>query len=284
MFGVTFVNKTNADLFLRPVSEHALAESDAFIGIYDIETDVACGVAAVSVIAEEDLSLNFIFVEPGWRRQGAGKALLAALIEYAKKADFSQISCAFAVGSDETDRLSGFLLASGFEKEGEDPVYSIKASDVWIGKQGIKAGDPAFDVIPLSKAGGKTWKGFEHFCAENRDFTNLIISDLENRLYYDENISSMAVNPDTGKCHGALLFKSGEDYVTPLVFYMGGTSPGKTALKMLVYSYNVLKTNYVHDPYIYMSFPDERAMTLFKKFCKSEPVVSGKTLEFKLTV
>ena len=53
-FAATLIDDTNKDVFLGALSEESIQDCDIFIGIYEEETDTACGVMALSVMPDRE--------------------------------------------------------------------------------------------------------------------------------------------------------------------------------------------------------------------------------------
>jgi len=131
MILATIVTPENAPAFLPAVSTQALRESSLFIGAYDEETDTACGVLAAELVTDDSLEIRFLYVEEGWRRMGAGNAMVSLLRDIAADAGIRSIRFAFTQ-TPETDALVNLLQSCGFAQDASEDasLYAMRIGDL----------------------------------------------------------------------------------------------------------------------------------------------------------
>ncbi len=224
MFFTTLVTEENADLFFPAISSMTLALCDVFLGVYDEETDAACGVLAAEALSGGLLSIEEIFVAERYRNQGAGSLLLNDVKELAKELGFFSLTCTYEkMEGDAQDVMTWLLTSAGFYKdENTMPVFRLKLSDINFPDSSDEEG-----VKQLLKLTDREWKDFAR--QSEKEEVPLWVREL-----YDERISCVLMD-SFGQVEGALLFSKGTDIVNLSYVKIPETNEGLNRLMSKVY-------------------------------------------------
>ncbi len=139
-FVATPVDDENRGVFVRPLGEEAKALSDVFIGLYEEESDTACGVMALSTVPDEsDDSFAFVvrevIIDDAFKDTDAENALYRFLEDLAEISGCSAVIEREFVAEGDPDDRGGFFAGLGFfEEEKKLPLYEFLVSDVKIKK------------------------------------------------------------------------------------------------------------------------------------------------------
>ena len=199
-FAATLIDDTNKDVFLGALSEESIQDCDIFIGIYEEETDTACGVMALSVMPdrEEDddrfaLSVREIVIAEDYRSDESEEVLFRYLQELAALYECSSVFVPEFVPEDSLENRESFFSGLGFyEEEKKINLYKIKVADVKAAKAGLEYG--CLNIADLSD---EQW---DQFVTEASGYS----FDILSRDYYDPR-TSIFVTDDDGKIKAGLL-------------------------------------------------------------------------------
>lgn len=200
MFIATLIDENNGSLFLPAISLENLVASDVFVGVVEVESDMACGVLAAESLHDDQgglvLAIREIFVDEAYRRKGAGRCLVRFLQDAAAAWGVGALICTFL---ESNKKLSRFLKKTGFyEEKQKDTLYECALSDL-----SQTTGSNGLTHKPLSKIKGSEWDALVKV-AEKRDYA------VNVRTSYDPKISTTVFDKDE-RPQGALLISDGED-------------------------------------------------------------------------
>ena len=201
----TLITEKNQDLFFESLSASVLDENDLFIGAFDEETDTACGVLAAAT--DKTTYLNFMYVDPAYRKMGAGSAMLDMLTDILVSLDVCEIACVCTrerkKGKAKADSVLDFLSHHGFEESGAEvfTTYEMKLSDITA--PSVKGKDVT--LIPLREASEHQWRAYRSKVdAMMKDDKEGYILPLENKEFYDPECSFIALSKNA-RVAGAIL-------------------------------------------------------------------------------
>ncbi len=146
----TLVTEANSEFFLPAVSTEDLVNSDFFLGVYDEETDTACGVLAAETIEDHTIAIRSLYVDGEWRGRGAGRTLVETLLELSYDMGAGSVVCAHS-RPNESDGIAELLEACHFihDEEEDSPIFSVRVGD----------------CLRISKPGHEEKKGYGSFTA-----------------------------------------------------------------------------------------------------------------------
>ena len=189
-FVATPVDEENRGVFVTPLSEETKEVSDIYIGLYEEESDTACGVMALSVVPdEEDDSFSFavreVIIDEAFKDTDAEMTLYRFLQDLAETSGCSAVYARELIAEGDPDDRAGFFSGLGFyEEDRKLSLYQFVVSDVKIKKTmtGLGCLNPA-DLTD------EQWKNF----AMEASVYDFVIADRE---YYDPRTSVFLVDDD----------------------------------------------------------------------------------------
>lgn len=193
----------------------SLLAADVLVGVTDERTDEAVGVLAADAVLKKRLAIHHIFVAPSKRRRGAGRALMAELIDYAGQLGAEEIVCSHFVPKDG-DAVTGFLDRMGFIT---DPELTTSVYEAPLSAMNVDA-----DALP-----GKT-------------------SQLKKELplEYDSDLSFIFTD-QSGKEAGQIVVSSGKDTLTVEHLAVRGALSDKVLLVLLGHFLDAASKKYSED-------------------------------------
>ncbi len=212
-FATTLIDDSNKDIFLIPLSEEAKEEADLFLGLYEEESDMACGVLAATTLKDEDdkmvLSVRELILDEKFKGPEAMTELIRGLQDVAIAADCSAVYHSEYIPEGDEEGKADFFAGLGFyEEEKKLPLYEFKPS-------AIKAKTPQTDMecIPLSELTKKQWNQFKK---ETADY-GFGLSDM---TYYDQDMSCFLVDQNDNVQAGLLsTVRDGDLYLEAIAAY-----------------------------------------------------------------
>ncbi len=156
----TLITEANSDFFLPAVSTEELMNSDFFLGVYDEETDTACGVLAAEAIEGHTIAIRNLYVDGEWRGRGAGRTLVEALLELAYDMGAGSVVCAHS-RPNESDGIAELLEACHFihDEEEDSPIYSVRVGDcLRLSKPGIEEKKEYGSFTALDEISEEKWQ------------------------------------------------------------------------------------------------------------------------------
>ncbi len=200
------VSEENANSFLEFLPKDMLSQNDVFFGVVDEDTDTACGIVAAQALSKFLLSISYIYVDEAYRRKGAGRALIDALLEFCQISSFSALMCEHRESFDKNDMLiSSFLRNYGFNSLDytRNITYSVKVGAIHIEKKKLPG-----KVIPLKKIPQHSFDLYSKKikALEKKDKTGAI-TELENIDSYNREFS-LFYQDNNDNTMGALLIKA----------------------------------------------------------------------------
>ena len=183
---ITRISKQNEEYFIPLLHEQAGNESPDIlrIGVTDDENKAAGALSAI--VGQKDILLLSVYVDPGSRRQGYGRALVDSLAALADASDCDVISV-YAKGGDETE---GFLSALGFELFETVGTCSVRMCDILkpekLKKQLLRS--VSSDIRAISSLDIKELRRFRSFLSENRIYAGAL---------YDRDCSTVHISGDS---------------------------------------------------------------------------------------
>ena len=236
-FDATIIDDDNRDVFCSPLSEETARDCDIFIGLYEQETDTACGVLAAAAVPDGDdervaLSMREYFIADGYDCYEARKTMLRYLQEIAGLYGCTAVFVPEYIEEGDDEHRKELLSDMGFYEEDKVlSLYKIKVSDV---KQIYDSGKKA--CLNLSGLSDKQW---EQFVSEA-----LVYSfDIEDRDYYDPE-TSIFLTDNEGNIEGGILagIRDGNLYIEGIAPFGGDE---ETLIKELVASeYDAIKNKW----------------------------------------
>ncbi len=220
-------------LKLREASGKTLGEYDIVIGAAD--GDTACGILAADAVEKGVLSIRYIFVEPRFRRRGAGRMLIRELLDTAQALGARRIACAHYVG-EESDGIWELLDEAGFSPEPEAavPVYAASLDALKTGKT------HSFDTIrPLKEA------------------------DIPERDC-DRDLSCLLTDPSGKKIGELIVLRKGEDLILDRLS-VNAPDPGEGLLTLIGYGLEKAKKKYPGETRIYAEIPEKKGQAALQK-------------------
>ncbi len=152
----TLITAEGESVFMETVDAEVRKECDFFIGVYDENTDTACGVMAVEAVGGHTLAIRYIYVDEKWRRRGAGTELIDMLRDIAPHIEAEAIVCSFTRGN-ISDGIAELLASCGFAETPEmsSSIYRIDLSDLEI-----KKSKKVSELVRIKSIGAEEWKSF----------------------------------------------------------------------------------------------------------------------------
>ena len=203
MIYAVLVNEENADEFVHAVEFSVRKSCGIYLGAVDEETDTACGIIAVEMIEDDKgdvLAIRDIVVAEGYRHQGAGTAMVNALMELADYMGVKKVICSHMSDLKDEDALSGLLEKCEFNRIKKSiPVYSFKLEDM-----AVHPDKDELETRPLGEISDQDWKGIITIAKKRKAI-------LGSRLFFDKKYSLAGYN-GMGKVICAMLVsKRGDD-------------------------------------------------------------------------
>lgn len=123
---VTNISDDNIDYF-RELAPEEDFENENLIWLGVVDSDgTACGVIGAGVF-EELAYIDWIYVDPAYRKKGAGRALLKWMKTVLWEAQVKAVEISF---SDEAEDLEEFLMEEGFFIETDEEIYSVPLKEL----------------------------------------------------------------------------------------------------------------------------------------------------------
>ena len=277
-FAATLVDNENRGVFITPLSEDAKNSSDIFIGLYEEESDTACGVMALDAVTDGSekavaLSVREVIIDEAYKCPEAEREFFSFLQEIAMAAGCSAIfSSEFIPEGDEEERIAFYENQGFYEEEKRLPLYEFAFSDVNAKKPVTGMG--CLDLSALSK---DQW---EYFATEATAY-GLYIMD---RDYYDAKTSVFLVD-DNGVIQAGLLtaIRDGALFIEGIAAY---GSDEEALIKDLVYwAASAAKKSMGKEDavYLYMFFDRTRNLML-KDFTRGKAKKIGNLTGFTFEV
>ena len=209
----TLITGENESVFLEAVDAELRKECDFFIGVYDEDTDTACGILAAEAVGGHTLAIRYIYVDEKWRRQGAGTELIDTLMDIASHIEAEAIVCSFTRGN-ISDGIAELLASCGFGKTPElsAPIYRIDLSDLEF-KKTKKAGP----LVSIKNIGDEEWKSLsdEWKKAGGDEAGYEALKDEKDR--YDEERSYLAMDENGAPVGLCLVTSQNGEYMLETV-------------------------------------------------------------------
>ncbi len=244
----TLITKENEKNFLQFIPEETVSLSDVLFGAFDGKSDTACGVVAAEVISPYILSISYIYVDEAYRRKGAGRALIEALIEFSQTSSFSALICEHREDYDANDALiSKFLKSCDFDclDYSRNTTYSISLGSINIKKKKLSG-----NIVPLKKVSKSSWNKYSKQIKvlEENDDTGFVL-ELDDMHHYNKELSFLYLDDDEN-IQGSLLFKTAPNGLfinelqgfgdnTPKIIYSLLQTMDDTAKSLLPSSINI---------------------------------------------
>ncbi len=246
-FAATLIDDENREAFTAPLNADVMEECDIFLGLYEEESDTACGVLCAAVVPDGDeekerfaLSVREIFIAEGFRSDQAETALLRYLQEIAALYDCSAVFVPEYVSENDKDDREALFLSLGFYREDKKlPLYEIKTSDIKVSDN--KSGFGCLNIQDLSD---EQWK---QFAAGASDYS----FEITDRGYYDPKTCIFLIDDD-GNIQAGLLtgLRDGDLYVEGIAPFGGDE---ETLVNDLVFwERDALKKHYKNDGSVFM--------------------------------
>ncbi len=221
----TLIDVENMDYFLPAVEKEALLKSDIFLGAVEESSDTAAGVLAATATPDKMLSINYIYVEERFRRQGAGSAMIALLKDIASEAEAEAVSCdCLRSLKDEESDIEKLLVSCGFtEAESVTAILSGRVGDLSVGDYGRPQTD--VEILPLSGVSSSEWMDY---ASDEKAWS----SPPFRRDYYDGEHSYFAYKADGTRC-GVLLLRCADNALIADELFTEPTEVSEDILKAL---------------------------------------------------
>ncbi len=155
----TLINDSNRKLYISAFPDDIMPFSDVLIGVYDEESDTACGVLSAEAIGRHILAIRHIYVHENWRRKGAGRELVNTLIRVVDEIKASVISCSHS-RENSSDGIVELLESCGFARNEEltEPIFGIYLRDIKKPETLLAGKIEGLTFKSLSKIDKKTWQ------------------------------------------------------------------------------------------------------------------------------
>ncbi len=216
IFETTVVDDSNRDVFIAALSDEVRDEADLILGLYEIESDTACGVLAargISDAGEENFALGVMemVIHEDYDSPQSRSTLLRGLQDLAAESGFTAVYYSEFIDAKDSDNISKTLTDIGFYREEKElPLYEFSIRD-------IKAGNPESDMgcLTIDQLSDLQWEAFK----EDASGYSFEIAD---RAYYDPKTSTFLVDED-GNIQAGLLtsLRMGDLYIEGVAAYGG---------------------------------------------------------------
>lgn len=262
-FAATLVDEKNRGVFLTPLDEAVKEQSDFFIGLYEVESDTACGVMAVATVSDDSdktfaLSVREVIIEDAYNNEDALKALLTLLKDVARIAKCSAVFYSEYVAEEQEEETEKFFADLGFfEEEKKLSLYKISFGDV-------KANDPVTKMgcLHLNDLSEDQWI---YFAREASGYSFEILD----RTCYDPKTSTFLVDDD-GVVQGGMLtsIRNGSLFIEGVAAY--GSDEGGLINDLIFWGKSAAKKSLSKDSPIYMYMFSGRVYSRMLKDFSSE--------------
>jgi hypothetical protein len=244
-FAATLVDNENRGVFITPLSEDAKNSSDIFIGLYEEESDTACGVMAVDAVSDESdesvaLSVREMIIDQAYKCPEAERELFSFLQEAAMTAGCSAVfSSEYVPSVDEEERIAFYESQGFFEEEKRLPLYEFELSDV-------NAKDPVTGLgcLNLSDLSKDQW---EAFAVEASKYS----FEIMDRDYYDPKTSVFLVDDERSLQAGLLTsIRDGALFIEGIAAY--GSDESALINDLVCWGTSAAQKGHKKDENIYM--------------------------------
>lgn len=201
----TFINRENLAAFGGLITEERFMKCPVCLGVYDEETDMACGALAAAPNGKF-MEIEYIYVPEKFRNRGAGHALIAHMHEIAAACGIDVSAIGFS-DSEEEAVLRDFIRGEGFEEMEPTPIYRIESDKLSGVPEQVRLPENV-KIITMKMATGadkNSLKAALDACAA----TDAAVPALYLPERYDENLSFLK---KTGRnCTGCILVSRHEN-------------------------------------------------------------------------
>ena len=215
-FETTIIDDSNKRVFIEALSDEAIAQADLILGLYEAESDTACGVLAARGLIDggQDkfaLAVMEIIIAEEYESKESRSTLLRGLQDLAAEAGFTAVYYSEFIDDKDSEKLTELLTDTGFYREEKElPLYEFGIKD-------IKAGNPESDMgcLTIDQLSDQQWEAFKED-ASGYSF------EIEDRAYYDPKTSTFLVDED-GNIQGGLLtsIRMGDLFIEGVAAYGG---------------------------------------------------------------
>ncbi len=218
----TLITKDNKALFMKTVDAEVREDCDVFIGVYDEDTDTACGVLAAEAAGGHTLSIRHIFVDPDWRGKGAGTELIETLRDVALNLKAGAIICTYNRGNG-SEGISELLESQGFvcDPDLTYPIFMINLTDLETEKS-----KKPLTFISLKEIDNKTWKDLSDEWEKVDGDEDGLDALMEDRERYDPDRSCLAFDKNDILVGMFLVVCHGGEYMLEAFYALGDDAPG----------------------------------------------------------
>ncbi len=244
-FAATLVDNENRGVFITPLSEDARNSSDIFIGLYEEESDTACGVMALDAVTDESekavaLSVREVIIDEAYKCPEAEREFFSFLQEIAMAAGCSAIfSSEYIPEGDEEERIAFYENLGFYEEEKRLPLYEFAFSDVNAKKPVTGMG--CLDLSALSK---DQW---EAFVVDASEYS----FEVMDRDYYDSKTSVFLVDDERRLQAGLLTsIRDGALFIEGIAAY--GSDESALISDLVCWGSSAAEKSHKKDENIYM--------------------------------
>lgn len=278
IFAATLVDDENRGVFVTPLSEKTKEECDLFVGLYEEQSDTACGVMAIAAVPEDEdgkvsLSAREVIIDDAYKSPEAEETLIRFLQEMAEEGECSAVYLSEYIPEENSKERAEFMEDLGFFVDDKKlPLYEFSLSDIRDGKPMTEMG--CVNVSDLSNA---QW---EYFVGE-ATASGLYIME---RDYYDAKTSVFLVDDDDVVQAGLLTTIRDEAlFIEGIAAY--GSDEGSLIEDLVYWATSAAKKKMGKDTtvYLYMFFDRTHNMML-KDFTRGRAKKIGNLTGFTFEV
>ena len=245
------VSEINQGCFVPVLEASGQDAGDICIGVFDEETDTACGIMATDAIPGKNLLIRYIYVHPDYRRRGAGRTMVSLLSDIAASGTMNSIRCKRDLEGD-SDEVVSFFEALNFSRDDPQKVtlYTLEVSDL------KKTRSPAFKgrIETVSSLSLRTWSNFD----------KMLEFPFPWRSAIDPELSFIASGADLAP-KGILFTRREGDAHRICGFYVTGADPTVTAEALFEHAISAARTRLSpHDPIFVEIRNEDEAHNLFR--------------------
>lgn len=277
-FAATLVDEENRGVFVTPLSEKTKEECDLFVGLYEVQSDTACGVMAIAAVPEDEdgkvaLSVREMIIDDAYKSPEAEETFIRFLQDMAQQGECSAVYLSEYIPEENAKERAEFMENLGFFVDDKKlPLYEFNISDIRKGKPVSEMG-----CVNLSDLSDAQW---EYFATEATAY-GLYIMDKD---YYDAKTSVFLVD-DNGVIQAGLLtaIRDGALFIEGIAAY---GSDEEALIEDLVYwAASAAKKSMGKEDavYLYMFFDRTRNLML-KDFTRGKAKKIGNLTGFTFEV
>ena len=246
-FAATLIDDTNKEAFMTPLIEDSVSDCDIFIGLYEEETDTACGVLSAAAMPDrKDKSDSFallvreIIIADRYRSKESESALLRYLQEIAALYECSSVFVPEYISEKDLEERDSFFTDLGFYRDDKTiALYKIRICDI---KDPIT--DSEYGCLNITDLSEKQWKQFK---AEAACYS----FEIMDRDYYHAKTSIFLVDDDGNLIAGLLTSMNDDELHVEGIAPFGGAEESLVQ-NLVFWEKDALKKHYKNGDHVFL--------------------------------